>query len=169
MDDKNIFSDNFIGEAIIKSQVLLEKYKKILDKIQYEKSEVESPKSDLDPFYIIKVNKIVIRASYIGQIYDVGKSNEYVSNIYIKWAWSDITLNKASKVNLIRIFKYFLEREPNENSPIFTKIYSAFIHSSIKVDEIFFDVLLNALLHLMKHICYIIIDKKIYFIKEILE
>jgi hypothetical protein len=167
MDDKNIFSDNFIGEAIIKSDFIMEKYKQIIDKISVQETEIESPTSDLDPFYIIKVNKFKLRASYIGQIFS-DNDNTNISSIYVKWSWSDITLNKASKVNLIRIFKYFLEREPTENSPIFTKIYSAFIHSSIKVDEIFFNVLLNALLHLMKHIFYIIVDKKIYFVKEIL-
>ena len=165
MDDKNIFSDNFIGEAILKSDFIMEKYKQIIDKISVQKTEIESPTSDLDPFYIIKVNKFKLKASYIGEIFTIDNDR---SSIYVKWSWSDITLNKASKVNLIRIFKYFLEREPAENSPIFTKIYSAFIHSSIKVDEIFFNVLLNALLHLMKHIFYIIVDKKIYFVKEIL-
>ena len=84
----------------------------------------------------------------------------FSSNIYIKWAWSDTTLSKASKVNLIKIFKYFLDREPSENSTIFNKIYTAFIQSIIKVDERFLQVLLNALLHLMKHLFYILVKKE---------
>ena len=135
--------------------------------------DIEPPKSDLDPFYIIKSNKIVLRASYIGQIIPIEESNtDIISNIYIKWAWSDTTLNKSSKINLLKIFKYFLEREPNENSPIFTKIYTAFIQSIIRVDERFFQVLLNALLHLMKHLFYILIKTdnvtNIYLIKEVI-
>jgi len=177
MDDKNIFSDNFIANAIIKSEYLLEKYKVIIEKISQNKFIIESPISDLDPYYIIKSdkqNKITFKASYIGKIIPIKeKDTEVISNIYIKWAWSDTTLSKASKVNLIRIFKYFLEREPSENSSIFNKIYTAFIQSIIKVDERFLQVLLNALLHLMKHLFYILIKKEdgteIYLIKEILD
>ena len=111
MDDKNIFSDDFIANAIIKSEFLLEKYKLIIDKIVDNKDlDIEPPKSDLDPFYIIKSNKIVLRASYIGQIIPIEESNtDIISNIYIKWAWSDTTLNKSSKINLLKIFKYFLD------------------------------------------------------------
>lgn len=176
MDDKNIFSDNFIAEAIIKSEFLLEKYKATIDKISQNKFIIESPLSDLDPYYIIKSDKsdkYRFKASYIGKIIPVEEESDIVSNIYIKWAWSDTTLSKASKVNLIKIFKYFLEREPDENSTNFTKIYTAFIQSSIKVDKRFFQVLLSALLHLMKHLFYIIIVKddikEIYLIKEILD
>jgi len=173
MDNKNnnIFTDDFIADSIINSEYLTDKYKDIIDKILKNKFEVNSPTSDLDPYYIIKSNKIVLKASYIGKIVPITEKNMDVSNIYIKWAWSDTTLSKASKINLLKIFKYFLDREPNENSDIFTKIYTAFIQSTIKVDERFFQVLLNALLHLMKHLFYVIIDKgdfqEIYLIKEI--
>jgi len=179
MDDKNIFSDDFIANAIIKCEFLLEKHKEIIDKIIKNKYIIEPPTSDLDPYYIIrsdnseKSDKIKFKASYIGKIIPIEEKDQSISNIYIKWAWSDITLNKASKINLIKIFKYFLEREPSENSPIFTKIYDAFIQSTIKVDERFYQVLLNSLIHLMKHLFYIQINigeiTEIYLIKEILE
>jgi hypothetical protein len=167
------FSDDFIANAIIQSEYLVDKYKDIIDKINTKKFSIEAPTSDLDPFFIIKSDKIILKASYIGKVVPIeDKKSESVSNIYIKWAWSDTSLNKASKVNLVKIFKYFLDREPSENSPIFNEIYTAFMQSLIKVDERFFQVLLNALLHLMKHIFYIQIKKdnitEIYLIKEIL-
>jgi hypothetical protein len=175
--NKNLtFSDDFISNAIIKSEFLLEKYKDIIEKINENKFIIEAPTSDLDPYYIIKSDKsdkIVLKASYIGKIVPIEeKGSDIVSNIYVKWAWSDTSLSKASKVNLVKIFKYFLDREPNENSPIFNQIYTAFMQSIIKVDERFFQVLLNALLHLMKHIFYILIKKdnitEIYLIKEVI-
>jgi hypothetical protein len=173
MDNKNLFTDDFIANAIIKSEYLEQKYKLLINKIIEQNIDIEKPTSDLDPYYIIKLkipNKTILRASYIGKIIPIEDND---ANIYIKWAWSDTTLNKSSKINLIKILKYFLEREPNENSVIFTKIYTAFIQSIIKVDERFFQILLNALLHLMKHIFYIIINdndnKHIYLIKEIIE
>ena len=173
MDNKNLFTDDFIANAIIKSEYLEQKYKLLINKIIEQNIDIEKPTSDLDPYYIIKLkipNKTILRASYIGKIIPIEDND---ANIYIKWAWSDSTLNKSSKINLIKILKYFLEREPNENSVIFTKIYTAFIQSIIKVDERFFQILLNALLHLMKHIFYIIINdndnKHIYLIKEIIE
>jgi hypothetical protein len=179
MDDKNIFSDDFIANAIIKSEYLVEKHKAIIDKITSNKFIIEPPISDLDPYYIIKSDnpeksdKFIFKASLIGKIIPIEEKDKSVSNIYIKWAWSDTSLSKASKVNLIKIFKYFLEREPSENSVIFTKIYTAFIQSVIKVDERFFQVLINALLHLMKHLFYLQINKgdvsEIYLIKEILD
>jgi hypothetical protein len=173
MDNKNIFTDDFIANAIIKSEYLEQKYRSLINKIIEQNIDIEKPTSDLDPYYNIKLktpNKTILRASYIGKIIPI-EDNE--SNIYIKWSWSDTTLNKSSKINLIKILKYFLEREPDENSVIFTKIYTAFIQSVVRVDERFFQILLNALLHLMKHIFYIIIEdsgnKHIYLIKEIIE
>lgn len=169
------FSDDFIADAIVNSEYLLDKYKHIIDKIVEQQHIIEPPTSDLNPYYIIKsrVDKsLVLKGSYIGKIVPIVEANDDVSNIYIKWAWSDTTLGKASKVNLIKILKYFLDREPGENSPIFTRIYTAFIQSTIKVDERFFQVLLNALLHLMKHLFYILIKKddiiEIYLIKELI-
>ena len=169
------FSDDFIANAIIQSEYLLDKYKNIIDKINTSKFTIEQPTSDLDPYFIIKSDKdkISLKGSYIGKVVPIeDKKSETISNIYIKWAWSDTSLNKASKVNLVKIFKYFLDREPSENSPIFNEIYTAFMQSLIKVDERFFQVLLNALLHLMKHLFYIQIKKEniteIYLIKEII-
>jgi hypothetical protein len=169
------FSDNFIADAIINSEYLLDKYKHIIDKIVEQQHIIEPPISDLNPYYIIKSRNdksLVLKGSYIGKIVPIVEKNDDVSNIYIKWAWSDTTLGKASKVNLIKILKYFLDREPGENSPIFTRIYTAFIQSTIKVDERFFQVLLNALLHLMKHLFYVLIKKddiiEIYLIKELI-
>jgi hypothetical protein len=171
--DNNIFSDDFIADAIINSEYLLDKYKHIIDKVVEQDHTIEPPVSDLNPYYIIKSNvdkSLVLKGSYIGKIVPIVEKNDDVSNIYIKWAWSDATLGKASKVNLIKILKYFLDREPSENSPIFSRIYTAFIQSTIKVDERFFQVLLNALLHLMKHLFYILIKKgdiiEIYLIKN---
>jgi hypothetical protein len=167
------FSDDFIANAIIKSEFLEEKYKDIIEKIHQNHFSIEPPISDLDPYYIIKSDKIILKGSYIGKILPIeNKDSNIISNIYIKWSWTDTSLSKASKVNLVKIFKYFLDREPNENSPIFNQIYTAFIQSIVKVDERFFQVLLNALLHLMKHLFYILIKKdnitEIYLIKEII-
>ncbi len=164
------FNDDFIAEAIIQSEYLLEKYEKIIEKIVSNKVIIEKPESDLDPYFILQTenDKIKLKASYIGKILKSEQNN----TIFIKWAWSEVDLNKSSKINLIKIFKYFLEREPNENSPIFNQIYNAFIQSLVQVDERFCQVLLNALLHLMKHLFYIYINKgnitEIYLIKEIL-
>jgi len=92
--------------------------------------------------------------------------------IYLNWAWSDPNLSKSSKVNLLKILKYFLDREPTENTPIFHQIHTAFIQSVIKVDKRFISVILNTLLHLMKHIFYLSLNRngitEIYLIKEIL-
>ena len=70
---------------------------------------------------------------------------------------------------------YFLDQEPSQNinSPVFMMINRAFIQSFIEIDERFFYVLMNALLHLMKHIFYILVkddndNYDIYFIKEII-
>ena len=167
MDSKDIFSDDFIANAIITSEYMLEKHKNIIDKVNQNKFTVEAPTSDLDPYYILKSGNTVLKGSLIGKILPTNEST-----IYIKWAWSDSELNKASKVNILKIFKYFLEREPNENSPIFKQIYTAFIQSIIKVDERFFQVILNALLHLMKHKFYILLPNNnitnIFLIKEII-
>jgi hypothetical protein len=175
MNNNIPFSDNFIADAIINSEYLLDKYKHIIDKVVEQKHIIEPPTSDLNPYYVIRSSEdksLVLKGSIIGSIIPIVEKNKDVSNIYIKWAWSDTTLNKASKVNLVKILKYFLDREPGENSPIFTQIYTAFIQSIIKVDERFFQVLLNALLHLMKHLFYVLIKKgdiiEIYLIKEIL-
>ena len=176
INKNSTFSDDFIANAIIKSEFLVEKYKDLIDKISQNKFMIEPPTSDLDPYYIIKsdkLDKIILKGSYIGKIIPIeNKDSDIISNIYIKWAWSDTSLNKASKVNLVKIFKYFLDREPDENSPIFNQIYTAFMQSIIQVDERFFQVLLNALLHLMKHLFYILIKKgnitEIYLIKEII-
>ena len=146
------FNDDFIAEAIIKSEFLMNKHKDIIEKIKENKFEIEEPKSDLDPYYIFKLNNIKLKASYIGDSY----KNE----------------DNPNKVYLLKILKYFLDREPNENSPIFNLIYTAFIQSIIQIDEKFNQVLFNALLHLMKHLFFIgVVENnitKIYFIKEIL-
>jgi hypothetical protein len=169
MDNKNTFTDDFIADAIINSEYLIDKYKHIIDKVTKNKVTIEAPTSDLNPHYIIK-SDVDLKATYVGKIVPITENND-VSKIYIKWAWSDTSLTKASKVNLIKILKYFLDREPDENSGIFSQIYTAFIQSIVKVDERFFQVLLNALLHLMKHLFYILIKKgdiiEIYLIKEI--
>ena len=169
MDNKNTFTDDFIADAIINSEYLIDKYKHIIDKVTKNKVTIEAPTSDLNPHYIIK-SDVDLKATYVGKIVPITENND-VSKIYIKWAWSDTSLTKASKVNLIKILKYFLDREPYENSGIFSQIYTAFIQSIVKVDERFFQVLLNALLHLMKHLFYILIKKgdiiEIYLIKEI--
>jgi len=164
-------NDDFIAEAIIKSEYLMEKHKNIIKEIKEGKFEIEEPKSDLDPYYIFKFksNNIKLKASYIGDSY-VNEDNR--NKVYLKWSWSNAQLNKASKVNLLKILKYFLDREPDENSPIFNLIYTAFIQSIIQIDEKFQQVLFNALLHLMKHLFFIgVVENnitKIYFIKEIL-
>ena len=163
------FNDDFIADAIIKSEILMNKHKDIIEKIKENKFEIEEPKSDLDPYYIFKLNNIKLKASYIGDSY---KNEDNPNKVYLKWSWSNAQLNKASKVNLLKILKYFLDREPNENSPIFNLIYTAFIQSIIQIDEKFNQVLFNALLHLMKHLFFIgVVENnitKIYFIKEIL-
>jgi len=171
----DIKKDDFIADAIINSEFLEDKYKTIIDKILKNKNIIEPPTSDLDPYYIIKSDSsspTILKASYIGKIIPITEKNDTVSNIYIKWAWSDTSLNKSSKVNLIKVLKYFLDREPDENSPVFAQIYTAFLQSVIKMDERFFQILLNALLHIMKHLFYILIEKdnitEIYLIKEIL-
>jgi len=171
----DIKKDDFIADAIINSEYLEDKYKTIINKILNNKNIIEPPTSDLDPYYIIKSDTnspTILKASYIGKIIPIKNKNDGVSNIYIKWAWSDTSLNKASKVNLIKVLKYFLDREPDENSPVFSQIYTAFLQSIIKVDERFFQILLNAILHIMKHLFYILIEKdnitEIYLIKEIL-
>jgi len=164
------FNDEFIADAIIKSDFLLDKYYDIIKKIKENKFSIDEPKSDMDPYYIIGLNenenKIKFKASYIGKFI-------IKDNVYIKWSWSDTKLSKASKVNLSKILKYFLDREPDENSPVLNEIYEAFLQSTIKVDQRFTEVILNALLHLMKHLFYIRVNvsddiENIYFIKEII-
>ena len=108
MNNENTFTDDFIADAIINSEYLLDKYKHIIDKVVEQQHIIEPPTSDLNPYYIIKskVDKsLVLKGSYIGKIVPIVEKNDDVSNIYIKWAWSDTTLAKASKVNLIKILK----------------------------------------------------------------
>ena len=164
------FNDEFIADAIIKSDFLLDKYRDIIKKIKENEFTIDEPKSDMDPYYIIglieKNSKIKFKASYIGKFI-------IKDNVYIKWSWSDTKLSKASKINLSKILKYFLDREPDENSPVLNQIYEAFLQSTIKVDQRFTEVILNALLHLMKHLFYIRVSisddiENIYFIKEII-
>ena len=52
-------NDDFIAEAIIKSEYLMEKHKNIIKEIKEGKFEIEEPKSDLDPYYIFK-SKIIL-------------------------------------------------------------------------------------------------------------
>jgi hypothetical protein len=166
------FNDDYIANAIIQSEFLEEKYKDTIDKLINNKFTVTAPTSDLDPYYILSSddNKIKLKASYIGKTL---KIKEDETMIYINWAWSDSSLNKSSKVNLLKILKYFLDREPTENTPIFHQIYTAFIQSVIKVDKRFSSVILNTLLHLMKHIFYLTLNRsgidEIYLIKEIIK
>lgn len=164
------FNDEFIAEAIIKSDFLINKYHDIINKIKQNQFIIDEPKSDMDPYYIIglleKNNKLKFKASYIGKFI-------IKDSTYIKWSWSDTKLSKASKINLSKILKYFLDKEPDENSPVLNQIYEAFLQSTIKVDQKFTEVILNALLHLMKHLFYIRVSisddiQNIYFIKEII-
>jgi hypothetical protein len=168
----NKFNDDFIADAIIQSEYLEYKYNDVINKIN-NNINITPPTSDLDPYYIIETtdtkNKIKLKASYIG------KRRDNKDLYYVKWSWSDPELSKASKVNLLKIFKYFLDQEPSQNinSPVFMMINRAFIQSFIQVDERFFHVLMNALLHLMKHIFYILVKDEndnydIYFVKEII-
>jgi len=165
------FNDDYIANAIIQSEFLELKYKDTIDKLVNSKFNITAPISDLDPYYIISSedNKIKLKASYIGKTLPIDEDGDM---IYLKWSWSDPTLNKSSKINLLKIFKYFLDRDPSENTPIFHQIYTAFIQSIIKVDERFISVILNTLLHLMKHIFYLSLKQngvtEIYLIKEIL-
>jgi hypothetical protein len=165
------FNDEFIAEAIIKSDFLLNKYNDTIKKILENEFTIDEPKSDMDPYYIIGLNekniKIKFKASYIGKLIIID------NNVYIKWSWSEAKLSKASKVNLLKILRYFLDREPEENSPVLNQIYEAFLQSTVKVDQRFTEVILNALLHLMKHLFYIRVSvsdniQNIYFIKEII-
>jgi hypothetical protein len=168
MDKQN---DDFIANAIIQSESILAKYSDTINTLVKNKFIITPPTSDLDPYYIISSedNKIKLRASYIAKTLPIEEDGEM---IYLNWAWSDSTLSKSSKVNLLKILKYFLDREPSENTPIFHEIYTAFIQSVIKVDKRFFSVLLNTLLHLMKHIFYLSLKRdgitEIYLIKEIM-
>ena len=168
----NKFNDDFIADAIIQSEYLEYKYSNVINKI-HDNIIITPPISDLDPYYIIETtdtkNKIKLKASYIG------KRRDNKDLYYVKWSWSDPELSKASKVNLLKIFKYFLDQEPSQNinSPVFMMINRAFIQSFIQIDERFFHVLMNALLHLMKHIFYILVKDEndnydIYFVKEII-
>jgi hypothetical protein len=164
------FNDDYIANAIIQSEFLEEKYKDTIDKLISNKFTITSPISDLDPYFLLasEDNKINLKASYIGKTIPIDEEM-----LYINWAWSDSSLNKSSKINLLKILKYFLDREPTENTPIFHLIYTAFIQSVIKVDERFSTVILNTLLHLMKHLFYLIVNRdgvnEIYLIKEIIQ
>jgi hypothetical protein len=164
------FNDDYIANAIIQSEFLEIKYKDTINALINSKFDIKEPISDLDPYYIISSedNKIKLKASYIGSTLPIDKDD---SMIYLKWSWSDPTLSKSSKINLLKILKYFLDRDPSENTPIFNQIYTAFIQSIIKVDERFTSVILNTLLHLMKHIFYLTLKHdgltKIFLIKEI--
>jgi hypothetical protein len=57
--------------------------------------------------------------SLIGKTFLVDDSSDL---IYLKWSWSDTSLNKSSKVNLVKILKYFLDKEPAENSYVFSLV-----------------------------------------------
>jgi len=171
----NKFNDDFIADAIIQSEYLEYKYKDVIETIHNSKINITTPISDLDPYYTIETvdakNKIKLKASYIGK-----KKNVDEIFSYLNWSWSNPELPKASKINLLKLFKYFLDQEPptNNNSSIFMRVYGAFIQSFIQIEERFFYVLMNALLHLMKHIFFIMIPidndiVEIYFIKEIIE
>ena len=168
MDNQN---DDYIANTIIQSEFLLTKYEDTINKLTKNKFIITPPVSDLDPYYIISSedNKIKLRASYIAKTLPIEEDDKM---IYLNWAWSDPTLNKSSKINLLKILKYFLDREPSENTPIFHQIYTAFIQSVIKVDKRFLSVILNTLLHLMKHLFYLSLKRngitEIYLIKEIL-
>ena len=168
MDNQN---DDYIANTIIQSELLLVKYEDTINKLTKNKFIITPPTSDLDPYYIISSedNKIKLSASYIAKTLPIEEDDKM---IYLNWAWSDPTLNKSSKINLLKILKYFLDREPSENTPIFHQFYTAFIQSVIRVDKRFISVILNTLLHLMKHIFYLIINRsgknEIYLIKEIL-
>jgi hypothetical protein len=168
----NKFNDDFIADAIIQSEQLEYKYNDVINKINNNIT-ITPPTSDLDPYYIIETtdtkNTIKLKASYIG------KRRDNKDLYYVKWSWSDPELSKASKINLLKIFKYFLDQEPSQNinSPVFMMINRAFIQSFIQIDERFFHVLMNALLHLMKHIFYVLVKDEndnydIYFVKEII-
>jgi len=164
----NKINDDFIANSIIQSDLLKDKYKDVLAEFLNNPIIVEFPTSDLDPYYILKSsnNKITCKATKIAFI-------EIINDVkYLKWSWCDPTLTKASKVNLLKILKYFLEQEPKNLSDTLMKINNAFIQSVFIFDGIFFEVLMNALLGLMKHLFYIRITKEnigddIYFIKEI--
>ena len=165
------FNDDYIANAIIQSEFLKTKYKDTIDNLINNKFNITPPTSDLDPYYLLSSsdNKIKLKATYLGKTLPIESDDKMV---YINWAWSDPSLNKSSKINLLKILKYFLDREPGENTPIFHQFYTAFIQSIIKVDERFTSVILNTLLHLMKHIFYLKINRsginEIYLIKEII-
>ena len=171
----NMFNDNFIVDAIIQNEYLLERYDDVITKFKSNNSIIEKPTSDLDPYYTITINneKIKLKATLIGKTSFVDDKSDL---IYLKWSWSDTTLNKSSKVNLIKILKYFLDKEPDENSYVFSLVYNAFLQSIVKVDERFFSIIINTLLHLMKHLFYITITRvdgnnninEIYLVKEII-
>ena len=109
------FNDDFIAEAIIKSEFLMNKHKDIIEKIKENKFEIEEPKSDLDPYYIFKLNNIKLKASYIGDSY---KNEDNPNKVYLKWSWSNAQLNKASKVNLLKIFLTSPKRSNKNNKRI---------------------------------------------------
>jgi hypothetical protein len=165
------FNDDYIANAIIQSEFLKTKYKDTIEDLMNNKFNITPPVSDLDPYFLLSSNdnKIKLKATYLGKTLPIESDEKMV---YINWAWSDPSLNKSSKINLLKILKYFLDREPGENTPIFHQIYTAFIQSVIKVDKRFTSVILNTLLHLMKHIFYLIINRsginEIYLIKEII-
>ena len=166
----NKYNDDFIANAIIQSDYLInEEYKNIIEELHNKNHYIDPPTSDLDPYYIIRShdNKIKLKASYIGDI--ITENND---SFYLKWSWSRAELSKASKVNLLKILKYFLDQEPADQSSMFMQINNAFIQSIIKVDYLFYEILINALLHLMKHKFEIKFKTnnliKIYLIKEII-
>jgi hypothetical protein len=164
----NKLNDDFIANSIIQSDYLKEKYKDILSEFLSNPIIVDFPTSDLDPYYTLKSsnNKITFKATKIAFI-------DIIDNVkYLKWSWCDPTLSKSSKVNLLKILKYFLEQEPKNLSDTLMKINNAFIQSIFIFDSIFFEVLMNALLGLMKHLFYVRIRRPnigddIYFIKEV--
>ena len=104
--DNNIFSDDFIADAIINSEYLLDKYKHIIDKVVEQDHTIEPPVSDLNPYYIIKSNvdkSLVLKGSYIGKIVPIVEKNDDVSNIYIILCFHLIFL-----IHLLDILSYIL-------------------------------------------------------------
>jgi len=168
----NKYNDDFIAHSIIESDYLVnEKYKTIIEELKKQTEYIiDPPTSDLDPYYIIRTkdNKIKLKASYIGDV--IIEENKK----YIKWSWSRPELSKASKINSLKILKYFLDQEPSDTLSVFYKVNSAFVQSVIKIDNLFYEILVNALLHIMKHKFEFelkIIENKLsnlYLIKEIL-
>ena len=81
----NKYNDDFIANAIIQSDYLInEEYKNIIEELYNKEHFIEPPTSDLDPFYTIRThdNKIKLKASYIGDI--ITEDDNF---FYLKWSW----------------------------------------------------------------------------------